>query len=406
MSGTSTAERRPPSTARGSISRRSSVASRRRSAPRGPTPWRPTWSPRRPAARVSTATPEELPRHPGLRPDVEDRPPRSPTSPSRRASLPGDSPQWSPDGRDALCPRPARAVSRRPTPRARRRSGSTRSGSERTRLRDLEPGGTNDLLRSESVADLVAIQVETGQVRTVLPASSQAEPAMLRLSPRDAGSRPCRCRAASSPEVFEYVFDLVLVATSGGEPSWIARGLPIPDNPFVGSYQWHPTRDLLVYSQGGKLWVIEPEGVPRRDRNGVRTRLHVAPGLRAGRGIDRRSGPERTEPSGDAFALVVRSTAPLPHSRPRGRRAHRGHHGRSPGPLATDPRCPLRDALPAGGGGPSGGPVRPPERSNPDHLNRSVGGLSRIAGNRDQTSWSASISGSTLRPTSAFSTRT
>jgi len=351
--------------------------------------WRPAWSAAgdRLAFYCDAAGKPELWMY-----DVASKSSRRVADVTVRASLfPGDSPLWSPDGETIYVRTLAsRGAPSEPAPREQARVYA--SGRERTRLKETESGGTNDFLRQESRAALVAVTLGTGQVRTVVSAEAapeperepEREPSAMRLSPSGRWISYVSVPRRVSPTAFEYVFDLTLAAASGGETHLIAKDLPVPDNPFVGNYQWHPTRDLLVFVEDRKLWLLEPGQAPRR----IGTSLErVSPSplayTRNGASVAVR-GRTDSAANRDVLALVPLDgtdarVIPLPESplaevvtvdrKILWQPSPEAVAFTSPGPDGEDRQATLCD-------------LRSGARAV---VNRSPGGLSLIGGNRDQT---------------------
>jgi dipeptidyl aminopeptidase/acylaminoacyl peptidase len=190
----------------------------------------------------------------------------------------GSEPKWSPDGATLyvpLDPNPPQQFTASAAPAADKSGPIVLYGGDEGRAavaaRATKAGSSDELMMRQYNSALAAIAVDSGAVRTVVPA--------------DDASRPHRLEVSSSGKWLSYhsvpystqeisvaqVMDLLVVRTGGGTPKLLAKALPSSEhlvNYARLDYRWHPSQDRLFYLQSGGLWSVELDedgpGEPRR----------------------------------------------------------------------------------------------------------------------------------------------
>jgi dipeptidyl aminopeptidase/acylaminoacyl peptidase len=119
------------------------------------------------------------------------------------------------------------------------------------------PGSTTPYIPEEHNATLAVVDLRSGSVRTLVPAETVPRPGCLRLSPSGQWvsylSVPRPKELASS----ERTYDLVLIPATGGTVDTVAADLPVPEDCWLGTYQWHSDRDVLLYFKDRRLWLVD-----------------------------------------------------------------------------------------------------------------------------------------------------
>lgn len=125
-----------------------------------------------------------------------------------------------------------------------------------------------DFMMLENNAELAAVDLASGQVRVLVPATSEPRPSVLRLSPSGRWISYLSVFQTSEVTSQQTFYDLGLVPSSGGDVVTVAAGLPVGRDYHRQNYRWHPSEDRLVFLQDGGLHLVElPESgpsVPRR----------------------------------------------------------------------------------------------------------------------------------------------
>ncbi|MBC7898071.1 MAG: PD40 domain-containing protein, partial [Cytophagaceae bacterium] len=213
----------------------------------------------------------------------------------------GDEAQWSPDSRTVFVPMapdsgPGAWL---PTPEsagpASRPEGPTvsvlRGGSEEKKATQAAAQTPRqEFYHRENNAAIGAVDVRSGTVRIVAPATAAPRPSVMRLSASG--------RWISYLSVFKdhgitnqvSTVDLAVVPVGGGAPKVVASDLPLLSDYHGRNYTWHPTEDALVYLKDGQLWHVAMSasgpGTPRRLGESLGT---LAPSLhwftRDGKGV-------------------------------------------------------------------------------------------------------------------------
>ncbi len=229
-----------------------------RVGPEGTNSWRASWSPdsRWLGFACDAGGPPQL--------WVYDRT----TGRSRRVSTvalrvflwPGGEARWAPDGSEVFVP-----LLPRRTP-AQANSSVTAAGPSVTVYRTRPPGGDAERtagpeaahFHAENSAALAAIRLRTGTVRVLVAGDADPTPSALRLSPSGRWVSYLTVIRAKRPTALrQLTYDLAVVPATGGAPRVIAWDLEAPDDLYGGTYRWHPTRDLLVYLKGQRLWLVD-----------------------------------------------------------------------------------------------------------------------------------------------------
>lgn len=225
--------------------------------------WRPSWSPdgRSLAFYSDSGGPPQL----WIYELATGRARRVTASPIKAKLWTGDEARWSPDGGTLYVPlapegeyrspaRPAVAMAANAAGVSVLRSG-TEAASAPGEKQPLEPMIAHFL--RENLAAIGAVDVRTGSVRIIAPATAAPLPSVVRLSASG--------RWASFLSVFKFhgatnqtsTIDLAVVPASGGAPRMIAEDLPLLSDYHGLNYSWHPRDDRLVYIKDDKLWLVD-----------------------------------------------------------------------------------------------------------------------------------------------------
>ena len=172
----------------------------------------------------------------------------------------GDRAAWSPNGQSVYVRlRPATAV--KPTgslPQQHRlpaievdvAGAEERDGPAKT------PAPVGDFFAAQRAA-LAEVQVASGKVRVVAPEDAVPAPGIQRLSPSGRWLSYLSAFRAAPMGQHQTLYDLAVVAVSGGKPQIVAANLIVPLDENGGTYRWHPDQDRLVYLQKGQLWLVD-----------------------------------------------------------------------------------------------------------------------------------------------------
>lgn len=183
----------------------------------------------------------------------------------------GDQARWSPDGATLyvpLSPDPtggptadeAAAIA------ARSSDDAATAGATVTVLRTRADEGDSNadpsaarqsFMTQENNATLAAIDLATGALRELVPAQSEPRPSVLRVSPSGRWISYLSVFKAAGVTSQVSTMDLALVASAGGPVVTLARDLPLGRDYHGANYRWHPTRDVLVYLQNGRLFRVD-----------------------------------------------------------------------------------------------------------------------------------------------------
>jgi len=193
----------------------------------------------------------------------------------------GDEAQWSPDGRTVYVPTapdtgdgawlPApETTSASVKPNADAPAVSVlRAGSEEIKsAKSTESTPRQTFYNRENNAAVTAIDVRTGGVRLLVPATATPRPSVMRLSASGRWLTYLSVFKDHGITNQESSIDLAVVPTAGGAPTIVVSDLPLLNDYHGRNYAWHPTDDALVYMKGGQLWFVDigasGPGTPRR----------------------------------------------------------------------------------------------------------------------------------------------
>jgi len=185
---------------------------------------------------------------------------------------PGDEAYWSKDDKEVFVP----IDLERGEENLKENQESFESGEQKPTVRVYLSGGEKkkeegkvsyDALQAhfmrENNATLGAINIETGDMRVVVPANSLPFPSVLRLSPSG--------KFLSYLSVFKLkgltstttLFDLAVVSSERGLLKFKAEDLVVNEGDYFGlSYAWHPEQDILVFLKDKKLWFLDLDEKP------------------------------------------------------------------------------------------------------------------------------------------------
>jgi len=105
-------------------------------------------------------------------------------------------------------------------------------------------------------SSIMSVDCKTGEEKMIVPSTTQPFPAFHRLSPSElwlSYLSPLVKNEAS----YGY-FDLAITKLDGSTPvKTLATDLMTGEGFFAACYQWHPTKDLLVYVKEQKMYLVE-----------------------------------------------------------------------------------------------------------------------------------------------------
>jgi dipeptidyl aminopeptidase/acylaminoacyl peptidase len=178
------------------------------------------------------------------------------------AFVPGDEPIWSPDEKTVFVMTRSEENAKKLAEMASEDSDAVRVFSYRSNLftdsaKSAKPDGRQDFYQSQFSGSIVAIDISSGGVKTIVSGERHPSPAFFRLSP--SGKWISYLTVPQSVGHGQAVSDLYAVHTSGGEPVLLAQGLPESAlaEALERTYRWNPKKDQLVYVKGGKLWSVD-----------------------------------------------------------------------------------------------------------------------------------------------------
>ena len=182
---------------------------------------------------------------------------------------PGDEAFWSPAGKEVFVPVDLEAAGRpieKPlapiTPSKNEPSVSVyQSGKElKTVPGETKPPATMEYFIKENNATLAAIDIATGAIRVVVPATSDPLPSVLRLSPSGQWISYLSVFRMKELNSASTLIDLGVAPSSGGPIQFLAKDLLMGENDYFGlTYAWRPGKDQMVYHQDKKLWIVDFE---------------------------------------------------------------------------------------------------------------------------------------------------
>lgn len=205
----------------------------------------------------------------------------------RTSVFTGYQPHWSPDGRTVyvpLRPDPPLEVSDVGLPGGDEKAPKQASddlapaqvffsGGEGQSAAGGKAGGNDGFMLAHYNATLAAIDLASGQARTIVDARAEPRPSTLRVSPSGRWMSYASVLYPPKEIAFTHVKDLLLVPTAGGAPRKLAEGLATSEsnvNYTELDYRWHPTEDRLVYLKDGGAWTatVGAEGAQAPQRLG------------------------------------------------------------------------------------------------------------------------------------------
>ena len=178
----------------------------------------------------------------------------------------GDEPRWSPDGSTlyvGFAPEGKyRSPVRPPQVEAANPAGVVvlRSGSEEAAAPHDAPPPTpmEDHFAREHLVTIKAVDVATGQTRTLVPPDAEVSAGVARLSPSGRWLAYLSGFRAVSETSQETVMDLAVVPTSGGDPIVVVRNVPLTQGSyFNNSYSWHPDDDRLMHIDDKRMYLTD-----------------------------------------------------------------------------------------------------------------------------------------------------
>lgn len=180
----------------------------------------------------------------------------------------GSQPRWSPDGTELyvpIDPHPPRSSATTSVTTVVEKRGPIvlfggNEGGAALAARDGQSGSTDEWMMSQYNAALAAITVDSGAVRTLVPAEHASRPHRLELSP--SGRWVSYNSVLYLPQNIstDSMMDLSVVAARGGEPKVLQKGMRGSEHAVNYTrldYRWHPTQDRLFYLQDGGLWSVD-----------------------------------------------------------------------------------------------------------------------------------------------------
>jgi dipeptidyl aminopeptidase/acylaminoacyl peptidase len=180
----------------------------------------------------------------------------------------GSEPRWSPDGATLyvpLDPHPPKsaATTAGVAPITEKRGtivlyGGNEGGAELA-ARDGQSGSSDAWMMSQYNSALAAISVESGAVRTLVPADDASRPSRLEVSPSGKWVSYNSVLYLQQNISIDSMMDLWLVPTRGGEPKSLVKSMRSSEHQVNYTrldYRWHPTQDRLFYLNDGGLWSV------------------------------------------------------------------------------------------------------------------------------------------------------
>jgi dipeptidyl aminopeptidase/acylaminoacyl peptidase len=191
--------------------------------------------------------------------------------------LTSDRPIWSPDGKTiyVLLPPPAQnpdkkqaaspaaAVAGQPTVTVSRTRAASAPATPATAP---DADELNKEIR-EHVVSLAAIDVATGQTRSLVPYDAEPPPYFMRLSPDGRWLSYLSVPQAKDAATGDFYEDLVIVPSTGGKPVATFRDLRLPDREdYDAMYRWTPDSRRIVFAKDDALWIanVDDGEQPRR----------------------------------------------------------------------------------------------------------------------------------------------
>ncbi len=215
--------------------------------------------------------------------DVAAGKPRRVAEPAIKAKhWPGDEAVWSPDGKEVFVPlRPKGQTFDKPaTPKATLPPAgaklekptvlvyATSGGAAAPVGAAATPSAMLEHFIRENNAELAAIEIASGKVRTVVPAEAEPRPSSLRLSPDGKWVSYLSVFKQKGETTSETYYDLAVVPAAGGKPALVAADLQVPENDYFGaSYRWIPGSTRLAVWKDRKLWLMDaaaPSAAPKQ----------------------------------------------------------------------------------------------------------------------------------------------
>lgn len=178
----------------------------------------------------------------------------------------GDEPRWSPDGSTlyaGFAPEGKyRSAMRPPQVEATNPAGVVvlRSGSEEAAAPPgaPPPAPMEDHFAREHLVAIKAVDVASGDARTLVPHDAAVPAGAGRLSPSGRWFAYLSGFRAVSETSQETVMDLAVVPTSGGDPAVVVRNVPLTQGGYFNySYSWHPTDDRLMYIDDRRMYLTD-----------------------------------------------------------------------------------------------------------------------------------------------------
>jgi dipeptidyl aminopeptidase/acylaminoacyl peptidase len=235
--------------------------------------------------------------------------------------------KWSPDAGTLyvpLLPRPLTAAS---VPAALSAGGSrlaapttplifsSASESGGTEANKAKAGANTKWLIDQLTSSLAAIDLRTGDVRIIVPATATPRPNTMELSP---SGRWISYRSVPYPDrdiTVKYLADLAVVPASGGASHVVATGLRLSDgvvNYFGVTARWDPTEDRLVYLKDNRLWTVTVAAHGAENRKRLARQLGTLAPTVCYFTRDGRSVVVGTQPQGSGPSRAPRGLALVP----------------------------------------------------------------------------------------------
>ena len=189
--------------------------------------------------------------------------------PAVAVRLDSDRPIWSPDGRTiyVLLPAPRKQPAEK-QPAAVAPADQPGVTVSRTRVASAPASpakpptddSLNESLR-ERVVSLAAIDVATGETRTLVSHDAEPPPYFMRLSPDGRWLSYLSLPQVKDLATDDFYDDLVIVPSGGGKPVAIFHDLLGPDDlAYNDTYRWTPDSSRIVFVKDGALWIAEIGG--------------------------------------------------------------------------------------------------------------------------------------------------